>query len=65
VNLRDHPHVQGLLLGFGLLVAGALSSPFAIDAVTGVVDRPAAAVDDGAASTGSAKYASSPEDASR
>jgi hypothetical protein len=62
-----------LLLGFGLLVVGALSSPFAIDAVTGVVDRPAAAVDgavastgdDAAAATGSAKYASSPEAASR
>jgi hypothetical protein len=38
--LRDHPHLQGLLLGTVLLAAAVASAPYAIDAVAHMADPP-------------------------
>jgi hypothetical protein len=38
--LRDHPHLQGLLLGTVLLAAAIASAPYAIDAVAHMADPP-------------------------
>jgi hypothetical protein len=38
--LRNHPHLQGLLLGTALLASAVGAAPFAVDAVRAVGSHP-------------------------